>query len=236
MPRPITVDEVASFPYSGIAPSELSPDCELSADGLRVAYTHQTRIHITELKTSNTYESFKGRSPKWSPVQPDILAFLKPKNSGVWLRYPDGSERQLAGNTENVSFFQWCLDGKFIALIANRDLENQDEDADDDIVIVLPPPLTSVNSIVILHVECNEVAPLLESSPGESYDELAWHPDGNWITVLSSIESRNQRDVDYYLFGNCLVHCFLGSSAINIDGLFAIFSGVQRVDTHSSGS
>ena len=36
--------------------------------------------------------------------------------------------------------------------------------------------------------------------------------------------------------GNCLVHCFLGSSAINIDGLFAIFSGVQRVDTHSSGS
>ena len=106
MPRPITVDEVASFPYAGIAPSELSPDCELSADGLRVAYTHRTRIHITELETSNTYKSFKGRSPKWSPVQPDILAFLKPKNSGVWLRYPDGSERQLAGNTENVSFFQ----------------------------------------------------------------------------------------------------------------------------------
>ena len=49
MPRPITVDEVASFPYEGIAPSELSPDCELSADGLRVAYTHQNRIHITEL-------------------------------------------------------------------------------------------------------------------------------------------------------------------------------------------
>ena len=49
MPRPITVDEVASFPYSGIAPSELSPDCELSADGLRVAYTHRARIHITEL-------------------------------------------------------------------------------------------------------------------------------------------------------------------------------------------
>ena len=200
MPRPITVDEVASFPYAGIAPSELSPDCELSADGLRVAYTHRTRIHITELETSNTYKSFKGRSPKWSPVQPDTLAFLKPKNSGVWLRYPDGSERQLAGNTENVSFFQWCLDGKFIALIANRDLQNQDEDTDDDIVIVLPPPLTSVSSIVILHVESNEVTPLLESSVGESYDGLAWHPDGNWLTVHSSIESRNQRDVDYYLF------------------------------------
>ena len=60
MPRPITVDEVASFPYAGIAPSELSPDCELSADGLRVAYTHRTRIHITELETSNTYKSFRG--------------------------------------------------------------------------------------------------------------------------------------------------------------------------------
>ena len=63
MPRPITVDEVASFPYEGIAPSELSPDCELSADGLRVAYTHQARIHIT-VHTSNTHESFKRKEPK----------------------------------------------------------------------------------------------------------------------------------------------------------------------------
>ena len=138
MPRPITIDEVASFPYAGIEIRALSPDCELSADGLRVAYTHQNQIHITELESSNTHESFKGRSPKWSPVQPDIFAFLKPESSGVWLRYPDGTERQLAENTENVSFFQWSFDGKFIALVANRDLEIQDEDTDDDIVIVLP--------------------------------------------------------------------------------------------------
>ena len=200
MSRPITVDDVASFPYSGIEMGEASPDCELSADGLRVAYTHQNRIHIADLETSTTYESFKGRSPKWSPAQPDILAFLKPKSSGVWLRYPEGSERQFAGNTDDVSFFHWSFDGKFIALIADSDLETQDEDTDDDIVIVLPPPLTSVSSIVVLRVESDEATPLLESSVGESYDGLAWHPDGNWLTVLSSIESQTQRDVDYHLF------------------------------------
>ena len=200
MPRPITVDEVASFPYAGIARRDLSPDCELSADGLRVACTHQNRIHITELETSKTYEPFKGRFPKWSPVQPDMLAFLKPESSGVWVKFPDGTERQLAGDTENVNFFQWSFDGKFIALIANRNLEIQDENTDDDIVIVLPPPLTSVSSIVILHVETDEVTLLVESSPGESYEGVAWHPDGNWLTVFSNIESQNQRDNEWYLF------------------------------------
>ena len=200
MPRPITVDDVASFPHAGIEIREASPDCELSADGLRVAYTHQNRIHIAELETSNTYESFKGRSPKWSPAQPDILAFLKPKSSGVWLRYPEGSERQLAGNTDDVSFFQWSFDGVFIALVANQDSETQDEDTDGDIVIVCPPPLTSVSLIVILHVDTGEVVPLVESRAGEFYEEIAWHPDGNWLTVLSSIESQTQRDVDYHLF------------------------------------
>ena len=200
MPRPITVDEVASFPYAGIQNREASPDCELSADGLRVAYTQRNRIHITDLETSKTYEPFKGGVPKWSPARPDILAFLKPKSSGLWLRYPDGRVRQLAAHTENVSSFQWSFDGTFIALMADRDLEIQDENAGDDIVIVLPPPLTSVSSILILHVDGNDVTSLLESSVGESYDGLAWHPDSNWLTVLSNIESRNQRDVDYCLF------------------------------------
>ena len=200
MPRPITVDEVASFPFSGIAPRALSPDCDLSADGLRIAYMHQNRIHITELQTSKTYEPFKGRFPKWSPVQPDMLAFLKPESSGVWLKYPDGTERQLAGHRENVRFFQWSFDGKFIALIANRDLEIQDEDTDDDIVIVLPPPLTAVSSIVILHVETDEATLLIESNVGESYEELAWHPDGNWLTVFSNIESQNHDETEWYLF------------------------------------
>ncbi len=35
MLRPITVDEVASFPYAGV------DECNLSADGLRIAYTHR---------------------------------------------------------------------------------------------------------------------------------------------------------------------------------------------------
>ena len=194
MSRPITIDEVTSFPYKGVG------GCNLSADGLRVAYTHQNQIHIIELKTSKTYEPFSGRFPKWSPVQPDMLAFLKPGSSGVWVKFPDGTEGQLAGDTENVSFFQWSFDGKFIALVANRDLEIQDEDTDDDIVIVLPPPLTAVSSIVIIHVETDEATLLVESSPGESYEAVAWHPDGSWLTVWSIIESRNQDDCDERLF------------------------------------
>lgn len=194
MSRPITVDEVASFPYVGV------DECDLSADGLRIAYTHQGQIYITNLETSNTPESFKGRSPKWSPSQPDVLAFLKPGSSGVWLRYINGTERQLGENTQDVSFVQWSFDGQFIALITNRDIDILDEDNDEDIVIVYPPALTSVSEIVILHVDTGEVIRVAESNAGESYEGLAWHPDGNRLTVYSAIESQDQRDTDWYLF------------------------------------
>jgi dipeptidyl aminopeptidase/acylaminoacyl peptidase len=194
MLRPITVDEVASFPYAGV------DECNLSADGLRIAYTHRGQIYITDLETSNTSEAFKGRSPKWSPSQPDGLAFLKPEGSGVWLRYIDGTERQLGRNTQDVDFVQWSFDGQFIALIVNREVETPDEDNDEDIVIVCPPPLTSVSEIVIIHVDTDEVIFLTESNVGESYEGLAWHPEGNWLTVYSSIESQDQSDTDWCLF------------------------------------
>ena len=194
MSRPISVDEVASFPYAGV------DECDLSADGLRIAYTHQGQIYITDLETSNVSEPFKGRSPKWSPSQPDVLAFLKPESSGVWIRYIDGTERQFGKNTQDVNFVQWSFDGQFIALIVNRDLEIQDEDNDADIVIVSPPPLTTVSEIVTLHVDTDEVTFLAKSKVGEFYEGLVWHPDGNWLTVHSAIESQNQRDTDWCLF------------------------------------
>ena len=194
MSRPITVDEVASFPYAGV------DECDLSVDGLRVAYTHQGQIYITDLETSKTSEPSTGRHPKWSPSQPEVLAFLKPESSGVWLRYIDGTERQLGENTQDVNFVQWSFDGQFIALIANRDLDILDEDNDADIVIVSPPPLTSVSEIVILHVDTGEISRVAESKVGESYEGLAWHPDGNWLTAYSSIESQDQSDTDWYLF------------------------------------
>ena len=200
MLRPITIDDVVSFPYSGIASRDLSPDCDLSADGLRIAYTHRNQIHINELETSKTYEPFKGRFPKWSPVQPDTLAYLKPESSGAWLRFPDGTESQLGGHAENVSFLQWSFDGKFIALIANWEVKIRDENSEDDFVIVLPPPLTSVSSIVIVHVDTDDSTLLVESSRGESYEAVAWHPDGNWLTVWSIKECRNQDDFDECLF------------------------------------
>lgn len=194
MSRPITVDEVASFPYAGV------DECDLSADSLRIAYTHQGQIYIANLETSNTSESFKGRSPKWSPSEPDVLAFLKPGSSGVWLRYSEETERQLGKNTQDVNSVQWSLDGQFIALIINRDLEIQDADNEGEIVIVYPPPLTTVSEVVILHVDTGEVTRVAESNAGESYEGLAWHPDGNWLTVHSAIESQDQSDTDWYLF------------------------------------
>lgn len=194
MARPISVDEVASFPYAGV------DECDLSADGLRIAYTHQGQIYITDLKTSNTSEPFKGRNPKWSPYQPDVLAFVKPESSGVWLRYTNGTERQLGRNTQDVDFVQWSFDEQFIALIVNREVETLDEDNDEDIVIVCPPPLTFVSEIVIIHVDTDEVIFLTESNVGESYEGLAWHPDGNSLTVFSSIESQYQSDTDWCLF------------------------------------
>ena len=194
MSRPISVDEVASFPYAGV------DECDLSADSLRIAYTHQGQIYIANLETSNTSESFKGRNPKWSPSEPDVLAFLKPGSSGVWLRYSEGTERQFGKNTQDVNSVQWSFDGQFIALIINRDLEIQDADNEGEIVIVYPPPLTTVSEIVILHVDTGEVTRVAESNAGESYEGLAWHPDGNWLTVHSAIESQDQSDTDWCLF------------------------------------
>ena len=194
MSQPISVDEVASFPYAGV------DECDLSSDGLRIAYTHRGQIYITDLETSNASESFQGRHPKWSPNQPDLLAFLKPQSSGVWLRYIDGTERQLGRNTHDVNFVQWSFDGQFIALIVNRDLEIPDEDNDEDIVIVCPPALAAVSEIVIIHVDSDEVSRVAESKAGEFYEGLAWHPDGNRLTIYSAIESQEQRDTDWCLF------------------------------------
>ena len=142
----------------------------------------------------------KVEAPKWSPSQPDVLAFLKPESSGVWIRYIDGTERQFGKNTQDVNFVQWSFDGQFIALIINRDLEVQDEDNDADIVIVSPPPLTTVSEIVILHVDSGEASYVAESNVGEFYEGLVWHPDGNWLTVHSAIESQDQRDTNWCLF------------------------------------
>ena len=142
--------KLPSFPYTGV------DECDLSADGLRIAYTHQGQIYIADLETSKTSESFKGRNPKWSPSQPHVLACLKPESSGVWLRYTNGTERQLTRNTQDVDFIQWSFDGQFIALIVNREVETLDEDNDEDIVIVCPPPLTFVSEIVIIHVDTDD--------------------------------------------------------------------------------
>lgn len=189
MSRPITIDEVVSFPFSGVG------ECHLSIDGKRVAYAHRGSITIFNLEKWQTEVSFEGNHPKWSPANPDVLAFLKPNSSGVWVRRLDGTEWQLGesvGEVEksnwaiNPNTFEWSMDGRFLAVVAERDLEENDNEEDDGIVIVRSPAPTYANVLIILDVVTGQTTFQTESDAGESYEHLAWHPSGDWVTVCSN--------------------------------------------------
>lgn len=189
MSRPITIDEVVSFPFSGVG------ECHLSIDGKRVAYAHRGSITIFNLGKWQTEVSFEGNHPKWSPANPDVLAFLKPNSSGVWVRRLDGTEWQLGesiGEVEksnwaiNPNTFEWSVDGRFLAVVAERDLEENDNEEDDDIVVVRSPAPTYANVLIILDVVTGQTTFQTESDIGESYEHLAWHPSGDWVTACSN--------------------------------------------------
>ncbi len=206
MPRPITIDEVVSFPYAGV------DECDLSSDGKRVAYTHQRNIYIFDLEKWNLLGSFEGRCPKWSPADSDVLIFVKPKISGIFLRRLDGTERQLGENTGKVRSVEWSLDagtlgwshdGRFLAFVVPLDLGGQEVDNngdEGDIVVVRPPSPTYACVLFVLDVEKNEITFQSESDVGESYEHLAWHPSGNRLTIVSAKESQDKSDFDWYLF------------------------------------
>lgn len=189
MSRPITIDEVVSFPFSGVG------ECHLSIDGKRVAYAHRGSITIFNLGKWQPEVSFEGNHPKWSPANPDVLAFLKPNSSGVWVRRLDGTEWQLGesiGEVEksnwaiNPNTFEWSVDGRFLAIVAEQDLEENDNKEDDDIVVVHSPAPTYANVLIILDVVTGQTTFQTESDIGESYEHLAWHPSGDWVTACSN--------------------------------------------------
>ena len=189
MSRTITIDEVVSFPFSGVG------ECHLSIDGKRVAYVHRGDITIFNLEKWQTEVSFEGNHPRWSPAAPDVLAFLKPNSPGVWIRCLDGTEWQLGesiGEVErsnwaiNPNTFEWSMNGRFLAVVAERDLEEDDNEEDDGIVVVRSPAPTYANVLMILGVATGQVNFQTESDVGESYEHLAWHPSGDWITVCSN--------------------------------------------------
>ena len=189
MSRPITIDEVISSPFGGVG------ECHISTDGKRVAYTSRGTITIFNLEKWYAEVSFEGNYPKWSPADPEVLAFLKPNSSGVWIRQLDGDEWQLGetiGEVErsnwaiNPNTFEWSVDGRFLAIIVEQDLEEDDNEEDDGIVVVRSPAPTYANVLMILGVATGQVNFQTESDVGESYEHLAWHPSGDWITVCSS--------------------------------------------------
>ena len=61
MSQPISVDEVASFPYAGV------DECDLSSDGLRIAYTHQGQIYITDFGDISYLRIFQRQEPQMVP-------------------------------------------------------------------------------------------------------------------------------------------------------------------------
>ena len=190
MSRPITIDEVLSFPVAGVG------ECHLSIDGKRVAYVHRGTITIFNLEKLQAEVSFEGNHPKWSPADPCVLAFLKPNSAGVWIRRLDGVEWQLGetiGEVEksnwaiNPSTFEWSMDGQFLAVVVEKDLEEEDTNAEDNgIVVVLPPVPTYASALIILDVATGQVTFQAESDIGESYEHLTWHPSGDWVTVSSA--------------------------------------------------
>ena len=189
MSRPITIDEVISSPFGGVG------ECHLSIDGKRAAYVSRGSITIFNLEQWYAEVSFEGNYPKWSPADPEVLAFLKPNSSGVWIRRLDGTEWQLGetiGEVEksnwsaNPNTFEWSMDGRFLALVVEQDLEEDNNEKDDGIVVVRPPAPTYANALIILEVTTGQITFHTESDACESYEHLAWHPSGDWITVCSS--------------------------------------------------
>lgn len=91
MCKSFTIDDVLSFPYSGVTRGR----CHLALDAKQVAYRYEGNIAIFNLEKWCLETSFAGDCPKWSPTDPDAIAYLKSSRSGVFIRHLDGIERHL---------------------------------------------------------------------------------------------------------------------------------------------
>ena len=73
MRKSFTIDDVLSFPFSGVTRGR----CHLSLDAKRVAYRYEGNIIIFNLEKWCPEASFAGGCPRWSPTDPNVLAYLK---------------------------------------------------------------------------------------------------------------------------------------------------------------
>ena len=194
MSRPITIDEVKSFPFSGVR------GCHLSLDGRRVAYSHRSTITIFDLEEWCSETSFDGTFARWSPADPNLLAYVKSDRSGIFIRHVDGTERHLGESigtvqTEEWTFgghpltLDWSFDGKFLATVVERDPAKKNtssnEDADGTEVVNVFPD-ASTDALVVLDVSMGAVTFEFFPAAYETYWNIAWHPSGDWLTVVSN--------------------------------------------------
>ena len=103
MSRTITIDEVKSFPFSGVR------GCHLSLDGKRVAYSYRRNITIFDLNRWCAETSFDGVFPRWSPTNPNLLAYVKSDYSGIFIRHVDGSEQHFGESIGTVRTEEWAF-------------------------------------------------------------------------------------------------------------------------------
>ena len=192
MRKPFTIDDVIPIPSSGVS------RCHLSLDGKWVAYSYQGNITIFNLERWCSETSFDGDYPRWSSADPNALAYLKSNHSGVFIRRVDGAERHLGERVGSVKTgewdyggqtLEWSFDGRFLATIVERDSEETGTGAikgTDDIKVVDLSPGLSADALVILDVSIGAVTFEGLAEHYETYECLAWHPSGNWLTVLSN--------------------------------------------------
>ena len=193
MSRPITIDEVKSFPFSGVR------GCHLSLDSKRVAYSHRGSITIFDLEEWRTETSFDGVHSRWSPADPNVLVYVKSDCSGIFIRHVDGTERHLGESIGTVQAEEWAsghpytldwsFDGKFLAMVVERDPAETDMDSNEDtdgIEVVNVSPDASTDALVVLDVLTGAVTFEFFPAAYETYWNIAWHPSGDWLTIVSN--------------------------------------------------
>ena len=193
MRRSFTIDDVVSFPFSGVG------GCHLSLDGKRVAYSHRGTITIFDVKEWCPETSFDGAHARWSPADPNVLAYVKSDCSGIFIRHVDGTERHLGESIGTVqaeewafghpNTLDWSFDGKFLAMVVERDSAETDISSSEDtegIEVVNVSPDVSTDALVVLDVSTGAVTFELFPAAYETYWNIAWHPSGDWLTVVSN--------------------------------------------------
>lgn len=192
MRKLFTIDDVIRIPFSGVN------RCHLSLDGKWVAYSYQGNITIFNLGKWCSEVYFEGDYPRWSPTDPNAIAYLKSNHSGVFIRRVDGAERHLGGSIGSVKTgewdyggqtLEWSFDGRFLATAVERDSEEIDSGSNggtDGVEVKNLSSTMNADALVVLEVATGAVTFEVTAAPYETYECVAWHPSGNWLTVLSN--------------------------------------------------